>query len=154
VNRQIVAIACALLGACSAKQSEAPEPAAILDGIYQFSESPRPLPQPIEGTMTILRDTIFVDAQPGPCRYEDKLSWGSSSLVYRCAEMTISFDRANPLRNSKFRTTVRIDERKSVCVRYQTNAAGQQVCAQQEIQMVPRDVQVNGILHPKRVIHE
>jgi len=154
MSRAAVAIAFLILGACAgAEPSDDPEPAERLDGIYRFSDTPRPLAQPIEGRMTILGDTIFIDAQPGPCRYDDKASWGSSQMVYRCAEMSILIDRANPLRNTKYHTTIRVDERKSVCVRYQTNSAGQRVCAQQETQMVPRDVEVNGILHPKRVDH-
>ena len=155
MNRSAVAIACVVLGACAgAKQSEDPEPAERLDGIYRFSDTPRPLAPPIEGRMTILGDTIYLDAQPGPCRYEDKLSWGTPQMVYRCQETTILIDRANPLRNTKYHTTVRIEERKYVCIRYQTSASGARVCAQQETQMVARDVEVNGILHPKRVIHE
>jgi len=149
--RTLSVIACLLLAACGAKGSSAPEPAPILDGVYRFSERPQPLTQSIEGTMMVLRDTVMIDAQPGPCRYEDKLSWGTSSIVYKCAEMTVYVDRANPVRNSKFRTVVTVDERRTVCVRYETNARGQRVCVQQETQIVQREVPVSGILRPTRV---
>jgi hypothetical protein len=142
---------CLALAACTSKGSSTPGPAPLLDGIYRFSEKPAPLTQSIEGTMTVLHDTVMVDAQPGPCRYEDKLSWSGGAIVYRCAEMTLSFDRSNPLRNSTFHTSVSVDERKTVCVRYDTNPAGQRVCVQQETQLVPREVQVSGTLHPTRV---
>jgi hypothetical protein len=143
---------CALLVGCASNASTRPAPTpAILDGIYQFSEKPSQLPQPIEGTMTILRDTIWVDAQPGPCRYDDKRSWGNKSIVYRCAEMTVAIERLNPIRNATFSTTTTIDERKTVCVQYGTNAAGQRVCVQQETRMVPREITVTGMLRPVRV---
>ena len=148
MRRTISLIALVSLAACGSAHSSTPAP--ILDGIYRFSERPQPLTQPIEGTLTILRDTIMVDAQPGPCRYEDKLSWGSSSIVYRCAEMTLSFDRSNPLRNARFRTTVTVDERKKVCVRYDVNPRGERVCVQQETQIVQREVPVSGMLRPVR----
>ena len=155
MNRRISVTACLVLAACAAKRAPELEPeskpAEIFDGIYRFSESPQPLQQPIEGTMTVLRDTVFVDAQPGPCRYEDKLSWGTSSIVYRCAEIMLSFDRANPVRNSKFRGTVKVDERRTVCVRYEINSSGRRVCVQQDTQIVQREVNVSGILHPARV---
>ena len=93
--------------------------------------------------MTVLADTIMVDAQPGPCRYEDKRSWGNTSIIYRCAEMTLMLDRKNPVRNSRFYTTVSVEERKTVCVRYDTNSAGQRYCAQQDTQIVSRDVEVS-----------
>ena len=152
--RPLILIACGLLAACGGtKGSSAPEPAPILDGIYHFSERPQPLTQSIEGTMMILRDTVMIDAQPGPCRYEDRLSWGTSSIVYKCAEMLVYVDRANPVRNSKFRTTVMVDEKKTVCVRYEVNARGQRVCVQQETQIVQRAVPVSGVLRPTRVVN-
>jgi hypothetical protein len=150
VRRRLSFTALMLLAACGAKPSST-VPAPIFDGIYRFSERPQQLTQPIEGTITILRDTIMVDAQPGPCRYEDRLSWGGTSIVYRCAEMTLSFDRSNPLRNARFRTTVTVDERRTVCVRYEVNRQGQRVCAQQETQIVQREVPISGMLRPTRV---
>lgn len=151
--RTSLVIGCLLLAACGAKGSSTQDPAPmpILDGIYRFSERPQPLTQSIEGTMMVIRDTVMIDAQPGPCRYEDKLSWGTSSIVYKCAEMTVYVDRANPVRNSKFLITVKVDERKTVCVRYDVNARGQRVCVQQETQIVQRDVPVSGVLRPTRV---
>jgi len=153
--RTVVAMAggC-LLGACSSKGSQAPAPAVLLDGIYRFSEAQRPMTTPIEGTMTILRDTVMVEAQPGPCRYDDRMSWGKTALVYQCAEMTLMFDRVDPVRNSKFDTKVSVDEKKNVCTQYTTTATGQRICVQSETQMVSRDVDVSGFLHPKRIAKE
>ena len=150
MERRIGVTLCLAVAACTTKASPDPEP-VILDGIYRFSERPAQLPQSIEGTMTILRDTIWVDAQPGPCRYDDKTSWGNKAIVYRCAEMTLSIERLNPIRNAAFSATTTIEERRTVCTQYGTNSSGQRVCLQRDTQIVPRQVTVNGMLHPVRV---
>ena len=155
MNRRIGMTFCLLAAACKSNASATPEPEpVILDGIYRFSERPAQLPQSIEGTMTVLRDTIWVDAQPGPCRYDDKTSWGNKSIVYRCADMTLSIERLNPIRNAAFSATTTIEERKTVCTQYSTNSAGQRVCVQRDTQIVPRRVTVNGMLHPVRVTRQ
>jgi hypothetical protein len=144
-------VLCVVVAACSTKPSSTPQPRELADGIYRFSDSRAPLTQPIEGTMTVLHDTVMVDAQPGPCRYDDKISWGSHAIVYRCAEMTLTFDRSDPVRSAKFDTIVMVDQKKTVCVQYQTTPTGQRVCVQQETQLVPTKVPVSGLLHPNRV---
>ena len=138
--------------ACATKGTTAPKLLPMLDGIYHFSERPPQLQDAIEGTLTVISDTVIVDAQPGPCRYDQQQSWGRDHpYVYLCAEITLSFDRYNPVQKASYRTTTTILERRTVCVRYETNSSGQRVCVQQETQSIPRKISVSGSLHMTRV---
>ena len=140
------------LAACGKKGATAPRPLPMLDGVYRFSERPAQLQDAIEGTVTVISDTVIVDAQPGPCRYDQQQSWGRNHpYVYQCAEITLSFDRYSPVQKASYHTTTTIFERRTVCVRYETNSAGQRVCVQQETQSVPRKISVYGSLHMTRV---
>jgi len=147
--------ACVMLlaiAACGKKGATAPKPLPMLDGVYHFSERPPQLQDAIEGTLTVISDTVIVEAQPGPCSYDREQSWGRNHpYVYRCAEITLSFDRYNPVQKASYRTTTTIFERRTVCVRYETNSSGQRVCVQQETQSVPRQISVSGSLHMTRV---
>ena len=140
------------IAACGKKGATAPKPLPMLDGVYRFSERPPQLQDAIEGTLTVISDTVIVDAQPGPCSYDREQSWGRNRpYVYRCAEITLSFDRFNPVQKASYRTTTTIFERRTVCVRYETNSSGQRVCVQQETQSVPRQISGTGSLHMTRV---
>jgi hypothetical protein len=140
------------VAACATKGTTAPRPLPILDGIYHFSERPVQLQDAIEGTLTVISDTVIVDAQPGPCRYDQQQSWGRDHpYVYLCAEITLRFDRYNPVQKASYHTMTTIYERRTVCVRYETNSSGQRVCVQQETQEVPRKISVSGSLHMTRV---
>ncbi|HYC50634.1 MAG TPA: hypothetical protein VEB19_05925 [Gemmatimonadaceae bacterium] len=83
----------------------------------------------LQGTVTILRDSVIVDMSPGPCSYEIR-SATSPSISYRCAGVLVTFDRSNPVLRANYNTSVieRVPVR--VCVRYATNSSGQQVCTQ------------------------
>lgn len=149
-----VLVALAAIGACGKKGTTAPQPGANVDGVYQFTERPAQLDQPIEGTLTISGDTIIVDARPGPCRYDEQASWGKNHpFTYRCADITVTVDRYNPIGRALYRTTTTVNDRRTVCVRYEVNSAGQRVCAQQETQVIPREVSLSGNLHPTRVVN-
>ena len=139
-------------GACAKRGATAPAPLPIVEGVYQFAERPSQLDEPIEGTFTIAGDTLLLDARPGPCRYDEQASWGKNHpFTYHCADVTLTFDRYSPLSRSNYRTTTTVYDRRTVCVQYATNSAGQRVCVQQETQTVPRRVNVSGALHPTRV---
>ena len=138
--------------ACGKKAATAPAPLPIVEGVYQFVERPSQLDQPIEGTITFAGDTVLVDARPGPCRYDEQASWGKNHpFTYRCAEITLTFDRYSPLSRSSYRTTAIVYDRRTVCVQYATNAAGKQVCVRSETESVPRQVPVSGNLRLVRV---
>lgn len=138
--------------ACGSKGTPAPKPLPIVEGVYEFSERPTQMDEAIEGRVTILGDTLLVDARPGPCRYDEQASWGKNHpFTYQCADITLTFDRYYPIDRASYRTTTIVNERHTVCVQYTTNAAGQQLCTRTETQTVPRRVSLSGSLHPRRI---
>lgn len=140
--------------ACGKGGATAPRPLPIMDGVYEFTERPAQLDQAIQGTVTVLRDTVLVDAQPGPCRYDEQASWGKNHpFTYRCANVILTFGRYNPISGASYRTTTTVNDHRTVCVQYATNASGQRVCVQQQTQTIPRQVTVSGSLHPNRVVN-
>jgi hypothetical protein len=142
----------ATFAACTSKPASAPRPLPIVEGTYQFSERPARLAEAIEGTVTVAGDTLLVEARPGPCRYDEQASWGKNHpFTFQCAEVTLTFDRMHPVDRASYRTTTLVNERQTVCVRYDTNTAGQRVCVQQETQTIPRQISVSGSLRLTRV---
>ena len=103
----------------------------------------------LQGTVTISHDTVIVDMSPGPCAYEDR-SRTSTNISYRCAGVLVGFDRTNPLMRAYYSTSILERVPVRVCVRYVTNAAGQQVCAQYGTDYEERRVQKSGLLRLQR----
>ena len=99
----------------------------------------------IQGTVTIASDTVVIDMSPGPCSYEDR-SIASTNISYRCAGVLVSFDRSNPLMRAYYSMSILERVPVRVCVRYVTNASGQQVCAQYGTDYEERRVQRSGTL--------
>lgn len=152
IGRLVACAALAGAGACGKKAASAPAPLPLVDGVYQFVERPAQLDQSIEGTVTIVGDTLIVDARPGPCRYDEQASWGKNHpFTYRCADITLTFDRYTPISRASYRTTTTVNERRTVCVEYARSSTGQQVCVKQETQTIPRQVSISGSLHPTRI---
>jgi hypothetical protein len=54
-----------------------------------------------EGNFTVIADTVKVDADPGPCRY-DKRSSLSGGIMYQCGVVNVVFDRKNPVTRSTY----------------------------------------------------
>lgn len=147
----LVLIASAAAGSACAKSGAPATPPAPRVGVFHFAERPAQLLETIEGRIFVTTDSVVVDATPGPCRYDNQASHGSGPIVYQCADITLSFDRLNPSGRATYRTTTSVLERHSVCVRYTTDSAGHQVCAQTETQTTERKVPVTGTLHMERV---
>ena len=103
----------------------------------------------IEGTVTITPDTVLLDMSPGPCRYDER-STVSTSISYRCADVLVGFDRSNPLMRASYAVPMLESVPVRVCVRYTTNAAGQQTCAQFGTEYQERRVMRNGLLRLTR----
>jgi hypothetical protein len=123
----------AVLTACGAST---PRPRELADsqlGTFRFlervggSDRSGAAAVTLEGILTITRDTIEVNMTPGPCRYEDQ-SRSSLFIRYKCADVFVSVDRANPLNRSSYWMSVLERVPVRVCARYGTNAAGNQVC--------------------------
>ncbi|MEP6989898.1 MAG: hypothetical protein ABJA80_03135 [bacterium] len=119
-------------------------------GTYRFEEQVAPDVR-IAGTFTVTQDTVDIEAQPGPCRYEQDRS-NSLRIVYACGpELTFTFDRTDPVRRATYTTVVHVTEQVSVCLRYTKAASGQMVCAEYGKETRFRDVRRSGLLRPERV---
>jgi hypothetical protein len=122
-------------------------------GVYRFIERvPETTPSILlEGTITVERDTIVLDGNPGPCYYETTSVSQSGGIVYRCGETRFYFDREDPLRRVTYavRTTVRQQVRS--CAIYTTDASGRQVCSRWQTEYVERNVTRSGRLRLTRI---
>ena len=146
IPRIALPLSALLLGACT---SRAPEPATdaapfFKDVTYRFNEQPPGTDRTIIGTVRVLGNAAVFDAQPGPCRMIPGLSERTSA--YRCDDVLLVADLTTPVVRVTYSTTRVVKENKSTCVRYQTNASGQQVCAQTQTDVVERAVPVTGQL--------
>ncbi len=143
------------LAACAPHGSGAPAPPAPPDriGVYRFTERPSGLNTPIEGRVLVTHDSVVVEAEPGPCRYDSHATSPGGPIVYQCADISISFDRFDPVGRATYRTTKMVMDRKTTCVRYTTDSKGNQVCAQQQTETTERSVPVTGTLHLNVIAH-
>jgi hypothetical protein len=122
----------------------APPPARI--GIYRFEERPSQVDEPLRGRIVVTHDSVWVDAEPGPCNY-DPSSGRGSVITYRCADVTYSFDRNDPINKSRYSKLAIVVEHKKNCARYAVDSQGRQTCVQQQVDAVEHQVQVTGSLH-------
>ena len=139
------------LAACGQHGSGAPAPPVRI-GVYRFTERPNGLNTNIEGRVLVTHDSVVVEAEPGPCRYDTQTT-ADGPIVYRCADVTISFDRFDPVGHATYRTSKTVMDRKTVCIRYTTDSKGNQVCAQQQTETTERQVPVTGTLHLDTIAH-
>ena len=149
-RRAILTLVSVIAAACTQSGAPATPPTPRV-GVYRFTERPAQISQTIEGRILVTHDSVVVDATPGPCRYDTQASLATGPIVYRCAEITFSFDRYDPVGHSTYRTTATVTEKKTVCVRYASDSAGRQTCAQRETQTSERQVPVTGTLHMETV---
>jgi hypothetical protein len=145
------AILAGCIGCASHKGTSAPRTAPLRDGVYSYSERPPQSSAVIEGTFTVLADTVMLDAHSGICHYDLRSSSRSGPFVYVCDAVTLYFDRFDPVRKASYRTTRTVYDRTQVCDQYNTNSAGQQVCVHYRTEITERQEPVSGLLHPVRV---
>jgi hypothetical protein len=118
-------------------------------GAYRFTERVTEGVE-LEGIFVIEADTVSMDARPGPCRYERERS-NALAISYTCGDVTYAFDRSDPLRSARYTTVARVQETKSVCVRFTVSSTGRQVCAESRPEVSYRDVRRSGLLRPERM---
>lgn len=140
------------LAACAQHGSGAPAPPVRI-GVYRFTERPTGVNTTIQGRVLVTHDSVVVEAEPGPCHYDSRASTAGGPIVYQCADVSISFDRFDPVGRATYRTTKTVMDRKTTCVRYTTDAKGNQVCAQQQTETTEREVPVIGTLHLDTIAH-
>ena len=141
----------AALAACAQHADPAPGPPSRI-GVYRFAEHPSQLKGPIQGRLFITHDSVAVEAEPGPCRYDVQSNAGGP-IVYQCSDVTLSFDRRDPVNGATYRTTTTVMQKKTTCVRYTTDSGGRQTCAQSQTETTEKTVPVTGRLHLEIVAH-
>ena len=104
----------------------------------------------IEGQVEVLRDSVLVDARPGPCRL-DTPTVSQRPLVYQCGTVTLSFDRRDPIMRSTYSVTLTQNGTQQVCARYTVSSTGRSVCAEYRTETIPTSVRRTGTLHLTRV---
>jgi hypothetical protein len=86
------------------------------------------------GTFRVVEDTILVEASDGACWYDKSVNL-PLTMQFKCEgvsdvqDFALVLDRRNPVRASRWSgTTIRTVQR-TVCDRYETDAAGRRRCA-------------------------
>jgi hypothetical protein len=86
------------------------------------------------GLIRILADTILIfpnDAYCLPSRY-----YSPTNVVYNCQSggqsdvFNVSIDRRNPVTQSRWSASRSVQKRREICVRYESDARGNRVCAE------------------------
>jgi hypothetical protein len=127
-------------------------PPPVRSGVYRFTERPNGVNTTIQRRVLVTHDSFVVEAEPRPCRY-DLHTTADGPILDQCADVSIAFDRFDPVGRATYRTTETVTDRKTTCVRYTTDSSGKQVCGQQQTETTQRDVPVAGTLHLETIAH-
>lgn len=149
----IVIVAVALVSACTSNKPATSARPEVMLGTWRFFEQVSQ-DLAIQGQFTVEQDTIDVDIRPGPCRYERDRS-NMLAITYSCGpELSISFDRTDPVHRARYSALVHLTEQRTVCRRFATNATGGRVCVETGQETVFRDARRSGTLRVERVVGE
>jgi hypothetical protein len=160
---RVATIVAAILvtGACHAARANGDEltPAQKQFGVYRFSErisanNPTSEIIDLEGQFVVLGDTVTVEARPGPCEYDTRTTLGGP-ILYQCGQnLTLSFDRHQPVARATYKALVAIRETQRICVRYTVDPSGRRICVETSTQTVERMVTQAGHLRTQRMTSE
>lgn len=100
----------------------------------------------IEGEFTIQADTIRPGVTSGFC--QPVIPPSTQFFHFRCGAVSLSFDRENPLQRATYSVQGTAMEVRRICVRFGTNAAGQQVCTQFGQESVQVERNFGGRIRP------
>lgn len=145
-----LAIALLAVAACASNQ---PKTLVVPthDGTYSFRERSADDPGfSFEGTFVVLGDTVTIDATPGPCVYDPRVR-ASGPITYRCGDVTVGFDRPDPVNRASYSYmgTSRTSER--VCDQSSTDGRGRQACARSHMEIKETPQMRYGRLSPVRL---
>lgn len=123
-------------------------------GVFEFSEHVTPQGMgaesvDIEGSFVVFGDTVTVEARPGPCWLDTRIT-SPNPITYDCGGVTISFDRRNPTGRAMYSVKLTVTQTRTVCARYATDARGRQYCAETRSEPYQRTVTETGYLRAKR----
>ena len=111
-------------------------------GVYHVLERVQRTNPPvtIEGTITILPDTLIAEFTPGPCTTTPS---STTAFNLRCAEVEYTFEKRDPLLYNYYavKTSETVTDRK--CVQYVANR-----CVQYETSVKEQNATRTGRLHP------
>jgi hypothetical protein len=151
----MVSAVAATLAAChSAPVDTTPPPLEQRLGVFRFSEHISAVGTEtidIEGHFVVWGDTVTVEARPGPCRLDTRVSI-PNPFTYECGNVVLTFDRQNPVGGAKYSVMLNVTQVRTVCVRYSTDSSGRRVCIEQRTDpQQPRQVKQTGFLRVTRV---
>ncbi len=119
-------------------------------GVYRFEERVT-AELYLDGRFMVDADTIEVELKTSPCRVEPVTSH-IQTMTYSCGpDVRIVFDRVRPVDRATYFAQVLVTETRSVCARYVTNQAGQQVCAEYRRETFHRVATRSGRLRPMKI---
>ncbi len=148
-RRAITAVASlAILAGCASNASKVGRRSELV-GAYRFTERVS-TDLELEGIFVVETDTVSLEANPGPCRYERERS-NVLAISYSCGDVSYAFDRSDPVHTARYSAIVHLRETRTICIRYTVTSTGRQVCAESRNETVFRDVRRSGVLRPQRV---
>lgn len=140
---------------CHHARTEPAHSAADNVGVYEFNEHVTATGAAAEyidliGQVTVLADTVTVDARPGPCQPDENVR-PPTPFTYRCGNnVVLRFDRRNPTTQASYTASLAENVTTQVCVRYNTEV-GRRYCAEMGPQTAQRIARVSGYLKLTRV---
>ncbi len=153
VPATLLAAAVAVAGCHNAPRETGPLARRV--GVYRFSERIRP-PNDIasevvnlEGGFVVLVDSVTVETTTGVCHVNTGIS-RANLISYNCGDVTIAFDRSNPVEGATYTATIKYTAYQQVCLRYTTDSQGRQVCAQTNTEAVQRQQIEHGRIRAMR----
>jgi hypothetical protein len=104
----------------------------------------------LEGHFVVWGDTVTVEARPGPCRLDTRVSM-PNPFTYDCGGVTLTFDRENPVGGAKYSALLTVTQTRTVCARYATDPSGRRYCVEQRSEPQQRQIKQTGYLRATRV---
>jgi hypothetical protein len=147
-------VAMATLAACHNVPVDTEEPIERHLGVYRFSQhisggGTGGENVDIEGQFVVFGDTVTVDARPGPCRLDTRVTM-PNPFTYDCGGVTLSFDRRDPIGRAMYSVTVTVTQTRTICVRYAVDSSGRRYCAESRNEPTQRQVKQSGYLRVQR----
>src|SRR6478736_25593 len=97
--RRTVTVLAVALRACQSAPGDTKPPLEQRLGVFRFTEHITAVGTEtidLEGHFVVWGDTVTVEARPGPCRLDTRVST-PNPFTYDCGGVTISFDRRDPI---------------------------------------------------------
>ena len=146
-------VAAAGLAACHGPPIDNKPPLEQRLGVFRFTEHISAVGTEtvdIEGNFVVWGDTVTVEARPGPCRLDTRVSI-PNPFTYDCGGVTLTFDRRDPVNGAKYTVMLTVTQTRTVCVRYATDSSGRRVCVEQRSEPATRQIKQTGYLRAQRV---